>query len=210
VLYHDFLHDPAERVRLWKQQLAAWKSSLTAVPTALHEACALLDRTHKLAVLVCETSEGAFRRTGMHPEKLVEIQGSLLHVTCTTNGTTEDAAPHFTAFERTGEPPASPAGGWWKPGPLLIGESFSEQNLERAQRLLPHADLVIAAGSELLLQPASSFPFMAARLGVPYVIIHDGPTAHDDHPLVSHRIHASAHTLLPPAIHAALLMNGLI
>jgi NAD-dependent deacetylase len=210
VLYHDFLHDPDARKRHWMEQLTHWKSAWTTAPSALHEACALLDHTHKLAAVVTETPEGAFRRAGVRAEHLIDIQGSFLEVTCTASGVAEDAAPHYEAFMRTGEPPASPEGGWWKPGPLLMGESFSEHNLARAQRLLPDADLIIAAGSELLLQPASSFPFMAARLGVPYFVIHDGPTAHDDHPLVSHRIPAPASTVLPPAIHAALLMNGLL
>ena len=42
------------------------------------------------------------------------------------------------------------------------------------------ADLVVALGSTLSVYPAASFPLLAARRGIPYVIINRGATEHDD------------------------------
>jgi NAD-dependent deacetylase len=49
-------------------------------------------------------------------------------------------------------------------------------------------DLVVALGSTLSVYPAASFPLIAARRGVPYVIINRGATEHDNESCVSLRL----------------------
>lgn len=42
------------------------------------------------------------------------------------------------------------------------------------------SDLFLAVGSSLLVEPAASFPALAAQLGIPLVIINGEPTPADE------------------------------
>jgi len=66
------------------------------------------------------------------------------------------------------------------------------------------ADLVVALGSTLSVYPAASFPLMAARRGIPYVIINRGATDHDHEAAVSLRIEGDVAEIFPAAVEAAL------
>ena len=66
------------------------------------------------------------------------------------------------------------------------------------------ADLVVALGSTLSVYPAASFPLLAARRGVPYVIVNRGETEHDHDPSVSLRIEGEVSKVFSRAIEAAL------
>ena len=61
-------------------------------------------------------------------------------------------------------------------------------------------DLVVALGSMLSLNPAAEFPLVAARRGVPYVIINRGPTDHDE--IATLRLEGDVGEILPPAVEA--------
>jgi NAD-dependent SIR2 family protein deacetylase len=52
--------------------------------------------------------------------------------------------------------------------------------------------------------PAASFPLLAARRGVPYVIVNRGVTEHDHEPSVSLRIEGEVSAVFSAAVEAAL------
>ena len=66
------------------------------------------------------------------------------------------------------------------------------------------ADLVVALGSTLSVYPAASFPLMAARRGVPYIIINRGATDHDQEECVTLRFEGQVDEIFPRAVEAAL------
>ena len=66
------------------------------------------------------------------------------------------------------------------------------------------ADLVVALGSTLSVYPAASLPLLAARRGVPYVIVNRGVTEHDHEPSVSLRIEGEVSAVFSAAVEAAL------
>ena len=51
--------------------------------------------------------------------------------------------------------------------------------MRRAGEMTRDSDLFLAVGSSLLVEPAASFPAIAARLGIPLVIINGEPTPAD-------------------------------
>jgi len=63
---------------------------------------------------------------------------------------------------------------------------------------------VIALGSSLSVYPAASIPLLAARRGVPYVVINRGPTGHDDLPEVTLRLEGDVTEIIPQIVRAAL------
>ena len=64
--------------------------------------------------------------------------------------------------------------------------------------------LVVALGSTLSVYPAASFPLLAARRGVPYVVINRGPTEHDALPEVSLLLEGEVTEIFPAAVRTAL------
>lgn len=66
------------------------------------------------------------------------------------------------------------------------------------------ADLVVALGSTLSVYPAASFPLIAARRGVPYLIINRGATDHDHEECVTLRLDGQVEEIFPRAVDTAL------
>jgi NAD-dependent deacetylase len=74
----------------------------------------------------------------------------------------------------------------------------------RAADAAHSADLVVSLGSTLSVYPAASYPLLAARRGVPYVVVNRGPTDHDNESLVSLRLDGELAEIFPPAVEEAL------
>ena len=66
------------------------------------------------------------------------------------------------------------------------------------------ADLVVALGSTLSVYPAASFPLIAAKRGVPYIIVNRGATDHDDENCITIRLEGEVGEIFPAAVDAAL------
>jgi NAD-dependent deacetylase len=208
VLYHDFLDDPEERRRDWELHARAWQVHGRAQPNPAHLALVRWEQAGRLEAVITQNIDGLHRRAGHAPERLIELHGVNDLVQCTRCPAREPAAPHYQAILVGGEPPVCPAcGGWWKSAVVNFGQALRAEDVERAQEAILRTDLVIAAGSTLQVQPAASFPLLAARTGVPYIVINAGPTEHDGHPLVSLRLEQDLVDALPPALDAALAMR---
>lgn len=208
VMYYDFLHDPEARARYWQMQSEDWAADAIREPNEAHRAVTRLEKAGKLEAVITQNVDGLHGRAGLSPERLIEIHGTNALVECQNCNAREDAAPHYLRFQNHQEPARCACGGWWKPATISLGQSMRETDLTRAQDALLQSDLVLSLGSSLSLQPAASFTFAAARAGIPYFILHEGVTEHDNHPLVSGRIEGPVEVTFPAAVDAALLMAG--
>lgn len=148
--------------------------------------------------------DGLHALAGTSGSKLVELHGTNRAVECQTWGERSEPEPHFQAFNKTGKPPVCHCGGYLKPATINFGQNLREDDLQRAVDATTACDLVMALGSSLAVQPAASLTLMAARRGVPYVIINRGRTEHDASALVSLRLDGDVGELFPPAVEAAL------
>jgi NAD-dependent deacetylase len=72
--------------------------------------------------------------------------------------------------------------------------------MARAAKAAAEADLVVALGSTLSVQPAASIPLIAVERGAPYVIVNQGGTDHDG--IATLKIDADVVSVLPPAVAA--------
>ncbi|MDY7081928.1 MAG: Sir2 family NAD-dependent protein deacetylase, partial [Halobacteria archaeon] len=59
----------------------------------------------------------------------------------------------------------------YKPGSVLFGEQLPKRALYRSQELAEEADVFIAAGSSLVVEPAASLPRKANERGATLVIV---------------------------------------
>ena len=204
VYYEDFLSSEAARIEHWDYKLEGWDAFKNARPNEIHHAILRLERAGKIEIVVTQNIDGLHTLAGTSPERLVELHGTNSLVECISCGERSDPQPHFDFFRAHRVAPRCACGGFLKPATISFGQSLQPDELARAERAARAADLVIALGSTLSVYPAAGFPLLAARRGVPYVIINRGPTEHDHEPCVSLRLEGEVGKIFPPAVDAAL------
>lgn len=205
VYYQDFISSQEARNAYWEYKLEGWQTFRNAKPNAVHQAIARLEQAGKILLVVTQNIDGLHALAGTSRDKLVELHGSNLFIECLDCGERSDPEKHFAEFERTRQAPLCPkCGGFLKPATIMFGQNLIQEDLQRAMEATERADLVIALGSTLSVQPAATIPLMAAQRGVPYVIINRGATDHDDMSSVSLRLEGDVIELFPPAVTRAL------
>ncbi len=203
VLYGDFLASEAARVEYWDFKLETWAIYQRARPNPVHHAIVALEAAGKIAAVVTQNVDGLHRRAGTSADRLVELHGTDLLVTCLRCEASSEPGPHFEAFNATRRPPMCACGGPLKPATISFGQPLRTIDLERAAAAARAADLVLALGSTLSVHPAASIPLLAAERGTPYVIVNQGATDHDEYPAVTLRLHGDVTAIVPAAVEAA-------
>lgn len=206
--FHDFMADESKRREYWQQKSEDWVSFAEAEPTPAHKAICSLAEAGKLEACATQNIDGLHAMAGLSTNHLIELHGSNRLVECMSCGRFEPAEPFYLSYKPDTPCPLCACGGFWKPAVISFGQSLREKGLEKAQKATLACDLVIALGSTLSVTPAATFPIFAARNGVPYHIINQGPTHHDGMPMVAGRIEADVQAVFPEAVQQALLMCG--
>ena len=164
---------------------AAWRARLDspawlAKPNAGHLALVALERRGALHALVTQNIDELHQRAGSSPEKVVEVHGSMRRVMCWECGR---RAPMEEALARVRAGEADPAcpqcGGIQKSDTISFGQALVPAVIERALRVAAEADLLLAIGTTLQVQPVAGMVPIAARAGADIVIVNDQPTAMD-------------------------------
>ena len=175
---HNYLADPEVRRAAWRARVdsPAW----SAQPNVGHRALVALERRGKLHALVTQNIDELHQRAGSSPEKVVEVHGSMRRVMCWECGRRapmEEALARVRAGE---DDPACPqCGGIQKSDTISFGQALVPAVIERALRAAGEADLVLAIGTTLQVQPVAGMVPIAARAGADIVIVNDQPTAMD-------------------------------
>ncbi len=198
------MNSDAARIEHWDYKLEAWESFREAQPNEVHRAIVRLEEAGKVRLVVTQNIDGLHPLAGTPPERLVELHGTNSLVECQSCRERSDPQPHFDFFRAQRRPPLCACGGFLKPATISFGQSLEPNELARAHAGAMAADLVVALGSTLSVYPAASFPLLAARRGVPYVIINRGATEHDDEACVSLRLEGEVSGIFPAAVAAAL------
>ena len=200
VYYQDFMSSAAARREHWDFKLEGWELFDNARPTPTHEAIADLERLGKLLMVITQNIDGLHSKAGTSASRLVEIHGTNAEIECQSCLERTQPRVHFVRFRETSELPVCHCGGFLKPATISFGQNLNEADLERAAAAAQQTGLVIALGSTLSVYPAASFPLAAAERGVPYVVVNQGETEHDQHPSVTLRLEGDVQELFPPAI----------
>ncbi|MBE0618301.1 MAG: Sir2 family NAD-dependent protein deacetylase, partial [Proteobacteria bacterium] len=183
-----FLSSEAARVEYWEWKRENLPRIRAAEPNATHRACAALEEAGRLEAVVTQNVDGLHARAGVSRERLVELHGTDARVTCLSCGEEAPLEETYAAFTASGRAPGCACEGFLKPATISFGQSLRGEDLERATRAAARCDLVVALGSTLSVHPAAGFPLLAARRGVPYVIVNRGVTDHDGLALVTQRL----------------------
>ena len=145
-------------------------------PNAAHRFMADLERAGKLSAVVTQNIDGLHQQAGS--QRVLELHGNWSRLTCTGCG------EHFTLDDvdgaRSGAVPRCPAcSSVLRPDIVFYGEMLDNDVVEGAVRAISEADLLIVAGTSLVVYPAAGLIDYYA--GERLVLMNATPTPYDSH-----------------------------
>ncbi len=176
-----FLSSEKSRHTYWRMATEMYDSMKNALPNAGHLAIAELERLGKLDCLITQNIDGLHFKAGNSPEKVLELHGTAIYVTCLECGKRyERDAVQARLLKEAHAPRCEACGGLLKPATISFGQAMPERETAEAYRRSESCDLFIVVGSSLVVHPAAAMPVVAKRAGARLVIINRDETACDN------------------------------
>jgi NAD-dependent deacetylase len=175
-----YLADPEIRRRAWLGRLdhPAWTSD----PNDGHAAIVRLDDLGRLHLLITQNVDGLHHESGLDPDRIVEIHGSIREVECLScgfRGPMQETLDRVRSGEA--DPPCLMCGdGILKSATISFGQGLVAADLDRAFDAAQRCDLLVAVGTNLSVFPIANVVPLAARAGAPIVIVNGSPTEMDE------------------------------
>lgn len=171
-----YLASAEVRERVWRMRAEhpAWQ----AEPNAGHLALVALERAGRLAALLTQNIDGLHQRAGS--TRVLELHGTMTRSKCT--GCAEQL-PMARALARVADgepdPPCRRCGEVLGSATVSFGQPLDRGVLTAARAEATSADLMLAVGSSLTVQPAAGLVGLAAKAGAVVVVCNDSPTPYD-------------------------------
>lgn len=176
--YQVYVTEPAVRQRSWRARLAhpAW----TAEPNAAHLAMARLAASGIDTHVITQNIDGLHQRAGLPGSRVLELHGTMYSAVCVDCGDRRAMADTLARVQ-VGEPDPACAvcGGIIKSATVMFGQALDADVLAKAVAAAQAADLFLAIGSTLTVEPAASLCAVAVRAGAALVIVNRDPTPYD-------------------------------
>lgn len=142
-------------------------------PNAVHIALAQMEQAGSLSAVITQNIDGLHQQAGSR--KVLELHGTGQSFSCLACL----ALYTFAEVLQMAEVPRCPAcGGRLRPDIVLYGEGLDENVVDESLRLIRYADLILVAGTSLVVYPAAGF-LSAKRADAKLVIMNRQPTAYD-------------------------------
>ncbi|MFC1823727.1 NAD-dependent deacetylase [Thermodesulfobacteriota bacterium] len=178
--FQRFISDEIARKKYWHMSTEVYKVFSDASPNRAHFILAELESMGKLLAIVTQNVDGLHQRAGNSPEKIIEIHGTALSVSCLSCG---KKYPRDEIHERvesgTKVPYCDDCAGMLKPDTISFGQAMPEDKMKTSFRLAEACDLCIVLGSSLVVYPAASVPVKAVEAGAKLMIINRDETPMD-------------------------------
>ncbi|BAW10280.1 SIR2 family NAD-dependent protein deacylase [Nocardia seriolae] len=176
--YQNYVADPELRVRAWlaRRDNPAWR----ATPHPAHEALVRLAASGRQVGIITQNIDRLHQRAGSGG--VVEIHGNMFEVVCIDCDFTDSMT---TTLERVaaGDPdPACPdCGGILTAAVVMFGQQLDTTAIRAAVQIAESAEIFLAVGSSLQVEPAASMCAVAVDAGADLVIVNAEPTPYDDY-----------------------------
>ncbi|MFI6263445.1 NAD-dependent protein deacetylase [Micromonospora sp. NPDC051006] len=203
--YQVFTRDPLARRRYWARSHLGWRLMARALPNDGHRAVARLQQHGLVDAVITQNVDGLHTAAGS--PAVVELHGRLDEVICLDCGNQtsreeldrrlREANPGFdarvAAVNPDGDVDLDEAAearfhvvdctfcgtGTLKPDVVFFGETVPAARVARCFELVEGARLLLVLGSSLTVMSGRRFVLRAAKLGIPVVIVNQGPTRGD-------------------------------
>jgi len=180
VEYGEYVESEDARIEDWHRRFYM-KDQIGAVePNVGHTKIAEWIKTGKCACLITQNVDGLHQRGGAPQDKIIEIHGNATTASCISCGLQQEMETSRELFDATGESPkCQSCEGLIKADIVMFGESMPVEKTNRAFEIAETADLFIAIGTSLVVQPAAVLPLHAKRNGARFAILNRNPTELD-------------------------------
>ncbi|MGC1211549.1 MAG: NAD-dependent protein deacetylase [Micromonospora sp.] len=205
--YQAFTRDPHARRRYWARSHLGWRTIARAEPNAGHRAVARLQHAGHVTGVITQNVDGLHTAAGSRG--VIELHGRLDEVVCLDCGNltsreeldrrlreaNPDFDAHVTAVNPDGDVDLPDEAvdrfhtvdcgicgtGMLKPDVVFFGETVPAARVADCFALVERARLLLVLGSSLTVMSGRRFVIRAAKLGIPVVIVNQGPTRGDAH-----------------------------
>ncbi len=195
VTIQEFLASEDDRARYWRYKGETWQVISAAQPNPAHLALAELADAGHVELLVTQNVDGLHERSGFPPERLVTIHGTDAAVECVRCGRRAARAVAQQAWEAGAAVPRCSCGGPWKPATISFGQALVQADLIRALEAAGSCDLLVAAGTSLVVGPINEMVPRARRAGARVGILTASETPFDH--VAEWKVPAPLATVLP-------------
>lgn len=193
-----YVSDPELRAKNWALR-AAGELWADVAPNAGHRALLPLAERGVLHTLITQNVDELHQEAGIERELVVEIHGTTRKVGCLSCSYRIEMELVLERVRAGEVDPACPdCGGILKSATISFGQNLIAEDLERAQRASDVADLLLAVGSSLTVNPIASIVPRAKRGGARLVIVNGTETPFDH--LADAVVRASISDVLPMII----------
>ncbi|MFE2161233.1 NAD-dependent deacetylase [Streptomyces lydicus] len=197
VTYDAYMADPEIRRRSWRMRQES--PAFRAQPNAAHEAVAALERSGTPVRVITQNVDGLHQLAGVPERKVLELHGTVRAVTCTrchARSSMREALDRVAAGEP--DPACLVCGGILKSATVMFGERLDPEVLGTALGVAKAAEVFLAVGTTLQVQPAASLAGVAAEHGARLIIVNADPTPYDG--LAAEVIREPIGSALPPLL----------
>ena len=179
VYFDDFLRSPESRYEYWRQKAISHRDFERAEPNAGHRTLAAWQQSGRIARVITQNIDGLHQIAGC--QNVIELHGTARQIGCLNCEARFEAGAMVEQFLSADAVPDCPqCGGLLKHATISFGQGLSPEVLEEAIALSRAADVFLALGSSLVVEPAASLPRVAKQRGAKLVIINRDPTPLDD------------------------------
>lgn len=197
ITIQEFLADEGRRREYWAHKKEVFAAMREARPNAGHLALARLETSGHMLGVITQNIDGLHQLAGS--TRVLEIHGTNRESVCLSCGRIEDFE---IAYQRlcAGEaiPLCGVCGGLLKPNTISFGQELDARTLYTAFQWASECDLMVCAGSTLVVEPAASLPRRAREKGAKLVILNREPTPLD--PLAGLVLQGELGTILTSAV----------
>jgi NAD-dependent deacetylase len=180
LVYQNFLSSEASREKYWELSRLMWATIADAETNRGHYAIAELYHMGKLDCVVTQNVDSLHQKSGVPEEMVIELHGTMKWVNCLECGLRyprEQIQVRLEGGEKA--PRCDSCGGIMKSATIAFGQAMPERETREAERRSAACDLLLVAGSSLVIYPAAQMPLIAKDSGAKLVIVNQTPTPHD-------------------------------
>ena len=178
--FQEFVASDEVRQKSWRRRFTGERALENAAPNKGHLSIARLVEEGSCLAVITQNVDNLHQDSGVPAEQVIELHGNASYAKCLNCGRRYEIADLEQQFRQLGRvEPCASCGGIVKAATISFGQAMPEREMQRAQQAVADCDLMVVAGSSLVVYPAAAFPETAKSLGAQLAILNREPTPLD-------------------------------
>ena len=178
--FQEFVASEEVRQESWRRRFSGDRTLEEARPNKGHLSVARLVTDGRCPAVITQNVDNLFQEAGIPDDRVIELHGNAGYAKCLSCGMRYELAELEMQYRDVGRvQPCASCGGIVKSATISFGQAMPEAAMRRAQDATQACDLMVVAGSSLVVHPAAGFPEYAKQLGAKLAIVNREETPLD-------------------------------